>query len=94
MKAKLTLTALAIALAAPAFAATTQLERAADVDAGIYTVGELGLIASADTAHEAERLKTFFAENDASTGDLVARGTIAAADNYGEWIHHPGWDDR
>lgn len=93
MLVRSTLSALAIALAAPAFAAS-QLELSAGVQPGIYSQAELGLIAAAETPHEANRLKKFFATDDAST---VSRSGFAAqtgkTDAFGQWIRPQG-DDR
>ena len=61
MKTKLALSALAVVIAAPAFASSTQLELSAGVPAGVYTVGQAGEIASAETAAAALRLKKFYA---------------------------------
>ena len=73
MIAKVTLSALALALAAPAFAAT-QLERSAGVEPGAYTLAQIGEIASADEANEAARLKAFYADG----GNTVSRADFTA----------------
>jgi hypothetical protein len=70
MIAKVTLSALALALAAPAFAAT-QLERSAGVDAGVYTQAQVGEIASAEKPNDAARLKAYYTDGD---------GTVSRAD--------------
>ncbi len=76
MIAKLTLSALALALAAPAFAAsTTQLERAASVEAGAYTLNELAQIVSAEERNDAERLKAYLGKG----GGDVSRADFSAA---------------
>ncbi|MGB3315758.1 MAG: hypothetical protein WBB85_15220 [Albidovulum sp.] len=75
MFAKVTLSALAIALAAPAFAAT-QLERSAGVDAGVYTQAQIGEIASAEKPNDAARLKAFYLDNGDST---VSRADFSAS---------------
>lgn len=74
MIAKVTLSALAIALAAPAFAAT-QLERSAGVDADVYTLAQVGEIASAEKPNDAARLKAFYLDN----GNTVSRADFSAA---------------
>ena len=80
MIAKVTLSALALAIAAPAFAAT-QLERAAGVEPGAYSLAQIGAIASADEANEAARLKAFYADdkNSVSRADMTA---TMATENY------------
>ena len=74
MFAKATLSALAIALAAPAFAAT-QLERSAGVEPGVYTQAQIGEIASAEKPNDAARLKAFYLDN----GDTVSRADFSAS---------------
>lgn len=73
MIAKVTLSALAIALAAPAFAAS-QIELSAGVEPGVYTLAQVGEIASADEANDAARLKAFYvdADNTVSRADTSA----------------------
>lgn len=78
MIAKTTLSALAIVLAAPAFAAT-QLERSAGVDAGVYTQAQIGEIASAEKPNDASRLKAFYLDHDATVSR--ADFTAPAADD-------------
>lgn len=73
MIAKVTLSALALALAAPAFAAT-QLERSAGVEAGVYTQAQIGEIASAEKPNDAARLKAFHADRDTA----VSRADFSA----------------
>ena len=74
MFAKATLSALAIALAAPAFAAT-QLERSAGVEPGVYTQVQIGEIASAEKPNDAARLKAFYLDN----VDTVSRADFSAS---------------
>lgn len=69
MTSKLTLSALALLFAAPAFAGATQLERSAAVEPGVYTVAQAGEIASAEISADAARLRAFYA--DANTGDVT-----------------------
>jgi hypothetical protein len=73
MFAKVTLSALAIALAAPAFA-VTQLEQSAGVDAGVYTQAQIGEIAAAEKPNDAARLKAFYLDGDST----VSRADFSA----------------
>jgi len=61
MKTTFTLSALALALAAPAFAGTTQLERAAGTEPGAYTLSQLTEIVTAEKPNDAARIKAFHA---------------------------------
>ncbi|OYX43551.1 MAG: hypothetical protein B7Z02_08385 [Rhodobacterales bacterium 32-67-9] len=74
MTSKLTLSTLALLIAAPAFAGATQLERSAGVEPGLYTVAQAGEIASAETVADAARLRDFYADQNA--GD-VSRNAVA-----------------
>ncbi len=79
MFAKVTLSALALAIAAPAFAAGSQLERSAGVEPGVYTLAQLSDIVSADEANDAARLKAFYlgADDTVSRNDFSGEATIA-----------------
>ncbi len=72
----LTLSALALAIAAPAFAAT-QAERSVGVEAGAYTLSQIADIAGAEKPNDAARLKAFYASDDAgvSRADFSANTT-------------------
>lgn len=74
MIVKATLSAIAIAIAAPAFA-STQLERSAGVDAGVYTQAQIGEIASAEKTNDAARLKAFYLDSD----NTVSRADFSAS---------------
>ncbi|SPH16642.1 hypothetical protein DEA8626_00153 [Defluviimonas aquaemixtae] len=74
MIAKQAFSILFIAIAAPAFAdGRTQLERSAGVEAGMYSLSELGEIASAEEANDAARLKSFLG----GSGHTVSRTQFA-----------------
>ena len=73
MKTTFTLSALALALAAPAFAGTTQLERAAGTEPGAYTLSQLVEIVTTEKPNDAARLKAFYADG----SDGVARADFA-----------------
>lgn len=90
MFAKIALPVLALALAAPAFGAT-QLEQSLDVDAGVYSLSELTAISGAETEREAARLKAYFLIADDAG---VSRAATAEPVASGEWVRHPGWEDR
>lgn len=77
MIAKVTLSALALALAAPAFAAT-QLERSAGVEPGAYTLAQIGEIASAEKPNDAARLRAFYADGDTMVSRADFSATVAA----------------
>ncbi len=71
MIAKRILSVLFITIALPAFAdGRTQLERAAGVGSGIYTLDELNQIVTAEEHNEATRIKNYL------SGD---QGTVARA---------------
>lgn len=80
MLKKLALSALALAIAAPAVAAATQAERSIGVAAGVYTLSQIADIAGAETPNEAARLKAFYtkAGNGVSRADFTATATPAA----------------
>ncbi|MCB2117292.1 MAG: hypothetical protein KDE00_13595 [Rhodobacteraceae bacterium] len=68
MTPKIAFSALALLIAAPAFAAPSQLELSAGAQAGAYTQAQLVAITAAETEAEAARLRAFFAaENGADT---------------------------
>lgn len=69
MNAKLTLSALVLALATPALAGTAQLERAAGTEPGAYTLSQLVEIVTAEKPNDAARIKAFYANGN----DGVAR---------------------
>lgn len=75
MTAKLSLSALVIALAAPAFAGTAQLERAAGTEPGAYTLSQLVEIITAEKPNDAARIKAFYANGN----DGVARADFGLA---------------
>ncbi len=91
MTSKLTLSALALVIAAPAFADGTQLERSAGVEAGVYTISQLGEIASAETAADAARLRAFYADQNAAD---VTRDSFIANYVADEPVRHGGSDRR
>ena len=91
MKTKLALSALALVIAAPAFASSTQLELSAGVPARVYTVGQAGEIASAETAADALRLKKFYAAQNAGE---VARSDFSADAGMGTMLRLGGSDRR
>lgn len=66
MTTKLALSAIALLIAAPAFANASQLESSANVEVGAYTQSQLVAIASAEKETEAERLRKFYAQVNAS----------------------------
>lgn len=82
MKTRIIISALALAVAAPAFAGGTQLERAANVQNSpfSYTTAQETAISSANRPAEANRLRRFFAEEN---GQLrrsdVANGGVESA---------------
>lgn len=90
MTSHLTLSTLALLLAAPAFAAPSQLERAAGVAEGIYTPVQVGEIAAADAPAEALRLRKFHAAHNAGG---VNRHDFAAPE-YGAETAREGGSDR
>ncbi len=76
MTKNLTVSALVLALAAPAFAAT-QAELSVGADSGEYTLSQIADIAGAEEAHDAARLKAFYASDEAgvSRADFSANAT-------------------
>ena len=87
MPGRFTLTALALVLAAPAFADDIQLVRAAGVEPGLYTLAELGAIASAPNDRDAARLRAFYAET--PSADVMRAAPAMLLDDSGR---HPGSD--
>ncbi|SPH16641.1 hypothetical protein DEA8626_00152 [Defluviimonas aquaemixtae] len=69
----LTISTLALFIAAPAFAAT-QAERSVGVESGVYTLSQIADIAGAERANEAARLKSFYT----SSGSDVSRAAFSA----------------
>lgn len=90
MTSKLTLSALAILIAAPAFAGATQAERSAGVEPGIYTLAQVGEIAAAETVAEAARLRAFYADRN-ETG--VSRDAVSGP-SVNPVPDRPGGADR
>ena len=91
MTSKLTLSALALLIAAPAFAGASQLERSAGVEPGVYTIAQAGEIASAETVADAERLRAFYA--DANSAD-VTRNVVSVSLTSDEPVRQGGSDRR
>lgn len=89
MTSKLTLSALALLVAAPAFANATQLERSASVEPGLYTVAQAGEIASSETVADAARLRAFYADTNA--GD-VSRNAVVSSLAADEAVRNGGSD--
>lgn len=85
MTKTLTLSALALLVAAPVFAGS-QLELSAGVPAGVYTAIQAGEIASAETPADALRLKKFYAavnSGDVSRNDFSLSSSAAPVRNGG-----------
>lgn len=91
MTKTLTLSALALLVAAPAFANGSQLELSAGVPAGVYTVAQAGEIASAETVADALRLKKFYAARNAVD---VARSDFSFDAGTGPVVRLGGSDRR
>ncbi|WP_347310899.1 hypothetical protein [Defluviimonas sp. SAOS-178_SWC] len=90
MTKNLALSAVALLVAAPAFASPTQLELSAGVEPGVYTVAQAGEIASAESTADAARLRAFFA--DQNTGDVSRNAvSVGVASDAGERL---GGSDR
>ncbi|MCB2094659.1 MAG: hypothetical protein H6901_07790 [Rhodobacteraceae bacterium] len=82
MFGKLTLTALALAVSAPAFAMTNnQLARSVGVQPGVYTLAQLGELSSATEANDYRRLINFF--------DSQKEAGVARNDLSGTWVATP-----
>ena len=79
MFAKATLTAVAIAIAAPAFAMGTQLVRAAGVESGVFTQSELVLLNQALNDND-YRLYNFIV--DSKTAGVSRSAANATSDDF------------
>ena len=90
MTTKIALSALALLIAAPAFAGMTQLERSAGVADGSYTVSQLGEIASATSTADAARLRAFYAEENKNASDAMRNDVVSYASPAAKVSHAGG----
>ena len=84
---KIAITAVALAVSAPAFAMTDdQLARSVGVEPGVYTAAQLGELSSATETNDYNRLINFFdsqREAGVSRTDLSSNWTVAPKHSIG-----------
>ncbi|MGB5068460.1 MAG: hypothetical protein WBO29_13940 [Albidovulum sp.] len=79
---KIALTAIALAISAPAFAMTSdQLARSVGVEPGVYTQAQLGELSTATEANDFNRLINFF--------DSQKEAGVTRTDLSGNWVAPP-----
>jgi predicted nucleic acid-binding protein len=79
---KIAITAIALAVSAPAFAMTDdQLARSVGVEPGVYTTAQLGELSSATEANDYNRLINFF--------DIQKDAGVSRSADNSDWIATP-----